>query len=87
MKALRRGDWLGLALVWLDVAAHCIEQAERAYARSLAERDQRYERARDALLERLRGERHVLRTERAILVGLARERDMDPPQGIVGDAA
>jgi hypothetical protein len=69
--SLRRDDWTGLGLEWLAIAAAAIEQAERVYSRSLEQRDERFERARDALVQRLREERQWLGIEHAILEKLA----------------
>lgn len=77
MRHLRPGDWCGLALMWLRVAAAAIRQAERVYEHGRGERHERYLRARDALLERLRQERYVLRTEHAILEALRRRDEQE----------
>lgn len=66
----KRNDWLALALLWLEVGACAIEQAERVYGYSRDERSERYERAREALLRRVRAEKHRLRTEHAVVAKL-----------------
>jgi hypothetical protein len=71
--APKRNDWLALAYLWLEVGTCAVEQAERVYGYSLDERSERYERAREALLQRLRAEKHMLRTEHAVLAKLHAE--------------
>jgi len=71
----KRNDWTALALLWLDVGAAAIEQAERVYGHSLLERSEQYERAREALVRRLREEKRMLRTEHAVLAKLHAERE------------
>jgi hypothetical protein len=70
-----RNDWIALALLWLDVGAAAIEHAERVYGYSLLERSARYERAREALVQRSREEKHMLRTEHAVLAKLHAVRE------------
>lgn len=65
---------LTAALGWLEVAGAALERAEECAAKGLIERDERYERARDALIARYREDKVWMRTQSAFMATIRGEK-------------